>query len=88
MKKSYVIQWKSRINGRAGRGTNRFSLNDAENLAAELNREYPGIHHEIVDLGSSPSGAPPNRSEPVHEVDAPAEEPLIARNPGRELAFR
>ena len=49
MSKSYVIQWKSRINGRTGKGTNRFDLEEAERLAEELNREYPAIDHEVVE---------------------------------------
>lgn len=49
MSKSYVILWKSKINGRAGRGTKRFSLEEAATLVNELNREYPNIHHELLD---------------------------------------
>lgn len=48
MIKSYVIQWKSKVNGRAGRGTKLFDRSEAEQLVEELNREYPQIHHEIV----------------------------------------
>jgi len=44
----YVIQWKSLVNGRAGRGTKHFDREEAERLAEELNREYPQIHHEAV----------------------------------------
>jgi hypothetical protein len=49
MSKTYVIQWKSKLNGRAGRGTKRFSLEEAETLVDELNQEYPNIHHELQD---------------------------------------
>ncbi|HVV00221.1 MAG TPA: hypothetical protein VHH88_02595 [Verrucomicrobiae bacterium] len=45
---SYVIQWKSKVNGRAGRGTKEFDREEAERLALELNQEYPQIHHEPV----------------------------------------
>jgi len=48
MNKSYVIQWKSKVNGRAGRGTKLFDRTEAEKLVEELNREYPQIHHETV----------------------------------------
>ena len=48
MKNSYVIQWKSKVNGRAGRGTKTFHREDAEHLATELNLEYPQIVHEAV----------------------------------------
>ena len=46
---SYVIQWKSKSNGRAGRGTKRFDKEEAERLVDELNREYPQIDHEAVE---------------------------------------
>lgn len=49
MNNSYVIQWKSKSNGRAGRGTKRFDKEEAERLVAELNREYPQIDHEAVE---------------------------------------
>ena len=48
MSVAYVIQWKSKVNGRAGRGTKQFDRQEAEQLAAELNREYPDIQHEVV----------------------------------------
>ena len=51
MKKSYVIQWKSMVNGRAGKGTKIFDRESAERLVEELNREYPQIHHEMVEPG-------------------------------------
>ena len=48
MSKTYVIQWKSKVNGRAGRGTKHFSRDEAARLVEELNHEYPQIHHEMV----------------------------------------
>ena len=54
MNKSYVIQWKSTVNGRAGRGTKLFEKEEADRLVEELNREYPQIHHEVVDSSSLP----------------------------------
>jgi hypothetical protein len=48
MNKSYVIQWKSKVNGRAGRGTKRFEKDEADRLVEELNREYPEIEHESI----------------------------------------
>jgi len=65
MKKSYVIQWKSRVNGRSGRGTKIFEWDEASGLADELNREYPAIHHEpvaAIDL-QEPSLAPQENEE-------------------------
>ena len=49
MNNSYVIQWKSKSNGRAGRGTKRFDKEEAERLVQELNREYPQIEHQAVE---------------------------------------
>ena len=57
MTKTYVIQWKSKVNGRAGRGTKLFSREEAETLIEELNTEYPQIHHELFNTeGGSTSG--------------------------------
>ena len=63
MNKSYVIQWKSKVNGRAGRGTKRFEKDEADRLVEELNREYPEIEHESIpatELESQPAAAPSN----------------------------
>ena len=49
MNSAYVIQWKSKVNGRAGRGTKQFVQPEAEQLARELNQEYPDIEHEAVE---------------------------------------
>lgn len=53
MNKSYIIQWKSKVNGRIGRGTRQFDRDEADRLAAELNREYPEIHHEVTEAEPS-----------------------------------
>jgi hypothetical protein len=58
MNKSYVIQWKSKVNGRAGRGSRLLDRAEAERLAEELNREYPDIQHEPIP--AEPSSAPPH----------------------------
>ena len=63
MKKTYIIQWKSTVNGRAGKGKKLFDRQEAEKLVEELNLEYPQIHHEIMDTSSEgdaeqPSNAP------------------------------
>lgn len=50
MNKCYVIQWKSKVNGRAGRGTKLFDKEEAERLVEELNREYPQILHELTEV--------------------------------------
>jgi hypothetical protein len=49
MSKKYIIRWKSKVNGRAGKGTKLFDREEAETLAEELNQEYPQIQHEAVD---------------------------------------
>jgi hypothetical protein len=46
--KTYAIHWKSSVTGTIGTGTKRFEKEDAERLAAELNENYPDIHHEAI----------------------------------------
>jgi hypothetical protein len=61
MRQTYVIQWKSMANGRAGRGTKAFSRDEGERLVEELNREYPQIHHELI------VAPPPRAEQPIEE---------------------
>ena len=76
MNNSYVIQWKSKVNGRAGRGTKRFEKDEADQLVEELNREYPQIEHEIWDAargkttGESSGRASDSTSEPLELMAA------------------
>ena len=64
MSNKYVIQWKSSVNGRAGRGTKLFERDEAEELVQELNRDYPDIQHEFVKAeGRTLSPSP---EEPAH----------------------
>jgi len=67
MNNSYVIQWKSKVNGRAGRGTKRFEKEEADRLVEELNHEYPEIEHAAVPAIEEPTAEPiiPNLSAPV-----------------------
>jgi hypothetical protein len=67
MNNSYVIQWKSKVNGRAGRGTKRFEKEEADRLVEELNHEYPEIEHTAIPAADEPAAEPtvPNPSEPV-----------------------
>ncbi|HLP76703.1 MAG TPA: hypothetical protein VK327_07240 [Candidatus Paceibacterota bacterium] len=67
MNKSYVIQWKSKANGRAGRGTKTFEKDEAEQLAAELNREYPQIIHDAIEAQAEDSQPSP-REQPGSSV--------------------
>jgi len=69
MSKSYVIQWKSKVNGRAGRGTKLFEKSDAEQLVGELNREYPQIEHEAIE---APAHQPEPAETPANLVLSPA----------------
>lgn len=55
MNNSYVIQWKSKVNGRAGRGTKQFDKDEAERLVQELNHEYPQIEHEAIPVTAAES---------------------------------
>jgi hypothetical protein len=68
MNKNYVIQWKSTINGRAGRGTKTFDKSEGEKLVQELNKEYPQIVHEVVEASAISEAAerrPPAESAMV-----------------------
>lgn len=76
MNNSYVIQWKSKVNGRAGRGSKQFDKEEAERLVAELNHEYPQIEHQAVPAGS---GEPEPTQEPVAETVVPEPEtPMLS----------
>ena len=60
---SYVIQWKSKTNGRAGRGTKRFDREEAERLVQELNREYPQIEHQAIEAPADEQTGEPTPQE-------------------------
>lgn len=62
MSAKYVIRWKSKVNGRAGRGTKEFSREEGERLVTELNAEYPDIEHDLIV-------APPPQSQSSQEAD-------------------
>ncbi len=70
MSSTYVIRWKSKVNGRAGKGTKQFERTDAERLAQELNREYPQIEHEVIKWTPQMS-----QQDSAHEK---SEDPLLA----------
>ncbi len=67
MSSPYVIQWKSKVNGRAGRGTKQFERKEAEQLVEELNLEYPDILHEAV------KALPPREIKPEAEEEPETE---------------
>jgi hypothetical protein len=58
MSKTYVIRWASKSNGRMGTGTTRFEKEEAEQLAGELNADFPDIHHEVLDVGEESQVVP------------------------------
>jgi hypothetical protein len=64
MNNSYVIQWKSKVNGRAGRGTKRFEKDEVDQLVEELNREYPQIEHQAILATESERVAEPVAPDP------------------------
>ncbi len=73
MSEKFVIQWKSKINGRAGRGTKLFDRHEAERLIQELNTEYPGIEHEIA----APQPEPPE-GHARHRESSPDSEHIVS----------
>lgn len=73
MTEKYVIHWVSRVNGRAGYGTRKFTRHEADSLVAELNEEYPDIQHEAVPAASAHNAAeveiaPEAQAQPRQEV--------------------
>ncbi len=83
----YVIQWKSKVNGRAGRGTKHFDKEEAERLVAELNREYPQIDHEISPARTE--STPPAPEEPSQPAETPSRHGFqAAAAPGLVLSTR
>jgi hypothetical protein len=82
MNNSYVIQWKSKVNGRAGRGTKRFDKDEADRLVEELNREYPQIEHQAV---SAPEMEPHAEEAPAVVEEAVIEESATPAAVGTEM---
>ncbi len=66
MSDRYVIQWKSKVNGRAGRGSKVFGREEADQLVAELNTEYPDIEHEAIAIEELPT-QPPESDQSLEE---------------------
>jgi hypothetical protein len=71
--KTYAIHWKSSITGTVGTGTKLFEKEEAERLAAELNENYPDIHHEAV-IPLLPTGTPAPEAEPSAAIEPPTAE--------------
>jgi len=67
------------INGRTGKGTKLFELEDAQRLAQELNREYPNIHHEVIDASPPVEPLTPALDlEAGDHSEVDTEDPIIA----------
>ena len=47
MSEFYVIRWKSKVNGKQGKGNKQFTQEEAQHMANQLNRQYPHIEHEV-----------------------------------------
>jgi hypothetical protein len=101
MSKSYVIQWKSTVNGRTGSGTKLFDWEEAQQLADELNQEYPSIWHEPAEasLGEErASGTQPRQlarqperaeeSEVFEQPEPGSESPHVTHDPDPALSFQ
>ncbi len=79
MSKTYLIRWKSKVNGRAGRGSKLFERAEAERLVAELNQEYPEIEHELFETDAEPrSPSPTSQSRTESEARPTHEDPSHA----------
>jgi len=85
MSKSYGIEWKSQLNGRSGRGTKVFELEEAQRLADELNREYPGIHHQPVEI--APTQETPPGPDLADDQEAASGVPEVNRDLDPALSF-
>jgi hypothetical protein len=72
MSESFVIQWKSTVNGRVGKGTKIFSRKDGEELIEELNSEYPEMIHELVSAPPSPEHRDDGTGPPDTRENSPA----------------
>lgn len=75
----YVIRWKSKVNGRAGKGSKEFNREEANRLVAELNVEYPDIEHEVMEAPEPQPQLEDRQSEPeegqaeIHHLSSAAE---------------
>jgi hypothetical protein len=49
----FCIVWRNTVSGRTGRGTKRFTQQEAILLAQQLNHDYPDIEHEACHAGGS-----------------------------------
>ena len=85
MSNSYVIKWKSKVNGRVGKGSKVFPREEAERLADELNRKYPKIHHEAANA-ETPLGPMHPQPEAEQPDNRPSQRP--APKPTHALSIK
>lgn len=78
MSKKYVIRWKSKVNGRAGRGTKEFGREEGEKLIAELNEEYPDIEHELILAPPPQLDNQTQAQQPSEDANAGQKDPMHA----------
>lgn len=56
MEPQYIIAWKHKTDyGQKGMGRHRLNKKDAEQLAAELNRDHPNFEHTAVLAADRPT---------------------------------
>ncbi|KKN39465.1 hypothetical protein LCGC14_0743360 [marine sediment metagenome] len=46
--KNSIIAWKSKFTGKTGRGTTRFSTNQAKSICNDFNKKYLDIEHGFI----------------------------------------
>ena len=85
MDKTYAIVWTATQRDRSGIGTRRFSKDEAEALASQLNEEHREFLHRAIDMGTedpavvlaamrSALAEPPREAEIVNLPDLVAAE--------------
>jgi hypothetical protein len=47
---THVIAWSDKLRGSSGQGKKLFTRNEAEELANELNQDFPNFIHEAVEV--------------------------------------
>jgi hypothetical protein len=64
--KTHIIHWVSLVTGGIGTGKKLFEREEAEQLAVELNSNYPDIEHKAVPAvpPAEPASVPPLAADP------------------------
>jgi hypothetical protein len=87
MENTYVIAWKSKDEPRFGQGKKLLTREEAEQLADELNQDYPAFIHEAFNLAAPAEAplAPDNIITPEFRLAEVSPTPA-AEEPAREAA--